>query len=139
MTTKRLEIIVEGSNDGQSWQQYEFKFKPGDLKRAPPWVAPHQPRLDWQMWFAALGDFQQNRWFVNFIVQLLRGSKPVLALLQHNPFPDRPPQYIRALLYEYHFTDWAQRAKTGNWWKRDLAGVYFPAASLNDEQPHGDY
>ena len=60
MTTSRIEIVVEGSNDGQTWQAYEFKYKPGDLARRPPWVAPYQPRLDWQMWFAALGRYQEN-------------------------------------------------------------------------------
>ena len=96
MTTERPEIIVEGSNDGHGWQAYEFPYKPGDPKRRPAFVAPHQPRLDWQMWFAALGDVRQNPWFVNFCVRLLQGSPDVLALLEKNPFPDRPPKYIRA-------------------------------------------
>lgn len=130
MTTSRLEIVVEGSNDGQHWSEYEFKFKPGDLKRPPPWVAPHQPRLDWQMWFAALGTYRQNRWFVSFMHRLLEGSAPVLALLAHNPFPNGPPTYIRALIYDYRFTDFATRSSSGNWWQRQQKGVYFPAASL---------
>jgi hypothetical protein len=88
MTTSRLEIIVEGSRDGKNWLPYEFKFKPGDLKRAPPWVAPHQPRLDWQMWFAALSDYRLNSWFIAFLIRLLQGSAPVVGLLKHNPFPE---------------------------------------------------
>ncbi len=133
MTTSRPEIIVEGSQDGQSWLEYEFKYKPGDVKRASRWVAPHQPRLDWQMWFAALGNYQENPWFVKFMVRLLEGSPEVLALLSKNPFPNAPPRYVRALLYDYHFTDFATRKATGNWWRRELKRLYFPVASLRDD------
>jgi hypothetical protein len=130
MTTSRIEIVVEGSNDGQNWLPYDFKYKPGDTRRPLPWVAPHQPRLDWQMWFAALGTYQQNRWFVNFMIRLLQGAPEVTALLKKNPFSNVPPHYIRAMAYDYHFTDFASREKTGNWWRRDLKGSYFPIASL---------
>jgi hypothetical protein len=130
MTTSRPEIIVEGSNDGVNWQAYEFKYKAGDLKRRPGFVEPHQPRLDWQMWFAALGDYRENPWFVNFCVRLLQGSPQVLALLEKNPFPNAPPKYIRAVVYEYHFTDLATRRKTGEWWRRTAEGIYLPAVSL---------
>ena len=81
MTTERLEIVVEGSDDGQQWRAYEFPYKPGDVNRAPRWAAPYQPRLDWQMWFAALGDYRTNPWFVAFAERLLEGSPEVLALL----------------------------------------------------------
>ncbi len=130
MTTTRPEIIVEGSADGATWLPYEFKWKPGDLKRRPAIVAPHQPRLDWQMWFAALGDYRQNPWFVKFLVRLLQGSPEVVALLERNPFPDRPPRLVRAVLYEYRFTDRASRAKTGAWWRRERKGLYCPELSL---------
>ena len=133
MTPSRVEIVIEGSADGQNWLPYEFKYKPGDLRRAPPWVEPHQPRLDWQMWFAALGNYQQNRWFVNFMIRLLEGSPEVAALLKTNPFPNAPPRYIRALAYDYHFTDFASRRKTGDWWRRELKGSYFPIASLRGQ------
>jgi hypothetical protein len=133
MTTSRPEIIVEGSDDGVNWQAYEFKYKPGDLKRRPGFVEPHQPRLDWQMWFAALGDYQENPWFVNFCIRLLQGSPQVLALLEKNPFPNAPPKYIRAVVYEYHFTDFATRQKTGEWWRRTPSGVYLPAISLRND------
>ena len=126
MTQTRPEIIVEGSNDGQNWQAYEFKYKPGDLKARPRFVAPFQPRLDWQMWFAALESPRENPWFFNFEVRLLQNSPPVLALLAHNPFPNAPPKYIRAQLYEYHFTDIATRRATGDWWRREYLGVYLP-------------
>ncbi|HYM13444.1 MAG TPA: lipase maturation factor family protein [Bryobacterales bacterium] len=130
MTTRRAEIIVEGSNDGQTWLPYEFKYKPGDVKRRPPIVAPHQPRLDWQMWFAALSDYRSDPWFVNLMVRLLEGNPAVLALLQTNPFPNAPPRYVRAELYDYHFTNFAERRATGAWWRRAYAGLYFPVAGL---------
>jgi predicted DCC family thiol-disulfide oxidoreductase YuxK len=134
MTTERREIIVEGSNDGVNWRAYEFKYKPGDVQRAPTFVAPHQPRLDWQMWFAALGNFQQNPWFENFCVRLLQGSPEVLALLEKNPFPEKPPLFIRAEFYDYHFTNFNERRKTGAWWKRELIGEYLSPISLSDLQ-----
>jgi len=132
MTTKRNEIIIEGSNDGTNWLAYEFKYKPGDLNRRPAFVAPFQPRLDWQMWFAALGDVRQNPWLVNLCERLLQGSPGVQALLEKNPFPDKPPRYIRAEFYEYRFTTPAERQATGAWWHREPAGEYLPAISLRD-------
>lgn len=133
MTTTRPEIIVEGSRDGQTWLPYEFKYKAGDLSRAPMWVAPYQPRLDWQMWFAALeGTPYAEGWFPNFARRLLQGSPDVLALLGKNPFPDSPPRYIRAMLYNYHFTDAATRQATGNWWQREEAGEFLRPTSLDD-------
>jgi len=129
MTTTRHEIIVQGSQDGTIWFDYEFKYKPGNVERRPRFVAPHQPRLDWQMWFAALGNYQQNRWFVNFCIRLLQGAPEVMDLLARNPFPNAPPQYIRAVVYEYHFTDFATRQKTGAWWRRELKGLYLPPVS----------
>lgn len=134
MTTSRLEIVVQGSNDGLTWLDYEFKYKPGDLKRAPPWVAPYQPRLDWQMWFAALGNYQESPWFVNFMVRLMQGSPPVLDLLARNPFPAAPPRYVRALIYDYHFTDFSERRATGDWWRRELRGLYFPPSALRAKE-----
>jgi predicted DCC family thiol-disulfide oxidoreductase YuxK len=131
MTTDRREIIIEGSNDGVTWQSYEFKYKPGDVNRRPQFVAPYQPRLDWQMWFAALGDYRQNPWLANLCARLLQGSPDVLALLKTNPFPDKPPRYIRAQFYDYHFTDFAERRATGAWWKRELIGEYSPVVSLH--------
>lgn len=137
MTTVRHEIIIEGSNDGVAWRAYEFKYKPGNVDRAPRWVAPYQPRLDWQMWFAALGTYHSNPWFVNFVFRLLDGSPDVLALMGGNPFPSAPPRYIRALLYDYTFTDWQTRRETGAWWKRQPKGTYLPAVSLQDFRPPG--
>ena len=130
MTTTRPEIVVEGSDDGITWLPYEFKYKPGDLARRPPWVAPHQPRLDWQMWFAALGDYRSDPWILHFMERLLEGSPEVLGLLRSNPFPTAPPHYLRAVVYQYRFTDPAERKKTGHWWRREVKGEYVPAIGL---------
>ncbi len=132
MTTRRPEIVVQGSNDGLNWLDYEFPFKPGDLKQAPRWVAPYQPRLDWQMWFAALTGYRGALWTGNFLVQLLRGSPDVNGLLSKNPFPNAPPKYVRALLFDYRFTNWEEQRRTGDWWKREWRGYYLRAISLED-------
>jgi lipase maturation factor 1 len=130
MTTSRSEIIIEGSDDSTEWKPYEFKYKPGPVDRPLPWVAPYQPRLDWQMWFAALSSYQQNPWFQELMLRLLEGSPAVTSLLESNPFPDKPPRFIRGVLYDYHFSDAATRRNTGAIWTRSYTGEYFPAVSL---------
>jgi len=141
MTTTRPEIIIEGSIDGQTWSAYEFKYKPGDTTRPPPQVAPHQPRLDWQMWFAALtaerslratGRAQFDPWLLQFTKSLLAGSPQVTDLLAHNPFPDRAPQYIRGILYDYQFTDSITRQLKDDWWQRKRLGLYLPTLTLDN-------
>jgi len=132
MTTARPEIVIEGSNDGELWREYVFRYKPGPITRPPPWNIPHQPRLDWQMWFAALSDVRANPWFQGLMLRLLEGAPQVLALLDSNPFPDRPPKYVRAKLYDYRFADRSTRAATGQWWERRPEGLYFPRVSLAD-------
>jgi hypothetical protein len=129
MTKDRCEIVIEGSTDGINWAPYEFKWKPGDVKRAPGWCAPHQPRLDWQMWFAALETPEQNPWLIGLIVRLLEGSRDVTGLLAHNPFPDKPPNYIRAMFYRYRFTNSEEHPQTGAWWKRQELREYLPTIS----------
>ncbi|PZM81578.1 MAG: lipase maturation factor family protein [Candidatus Melainabacteria bacterium] len=133
MTQKRIEIVLEGSNDGKEWVAYEFPFKPGDLHRPPPIVAPMQPRLDWQMWFAALGTVEQNPWFTSFVQKILEGDKAVTALLSKNPFPDKPPRFLRAQSYEYHFTDVQELMSKGTWWKRTYVGEYMPVVTLENQ------
>ncbi|HYR58194.1 MAG TPA: lipase maturation factor family protein [Chthoniobacteraceae bacterium] len=130
MTTTRPEIFVEGSDDGVNWQAYRFRWKPGNVRDAPTIVAPHQPRLDWQMWFAALSDYRQEPWFVRFLARLLEGSPEVLDLLEWNPFPSHPPRFVRAVVYEYHFTHWGESA----WWSRGEEKLYCPAISLRSEE-----
>ena len=130
MTKDRGEIILEGSSDGIDWLPYEFKWKPGDVKRAPGWCAPHQPRLDWQMWFAALGTPRENPWFIALIYRLLHGSHEVNDLLANNPFPDKRPRYVRAMFYRYRFTTRDELRLTGAWWKREELREYLPTLSL---------
>ena len=130
MTTTRPEIIVEGSRDGIQWQAYEFRHKPGDPTRRPEFIEPHQPRLDWQMWFAALGQFESEAWFRAFLGRLLEGSPPVTALLARNPFPGDPPRYVRARQYGYRFTTPAERRRESAWWARSPIGDYSPVLSL---------
>ena len=129
MTTTRPEIILEGSNDQTTWSEYSFRYKPGELHRELPLVAPYQPRLDWQMWFAALGSIQENRWVGNLMYRLMVGEPTVLGLVDAPPFP-KPPRYMRALLYNYDFTTPAERARTGAVWRRQLQGSWFGPVSL---------
>jgi hypothetical protein len=130
MTNPRPELIIEGSDDSRDWRAYELPHKPGGLARRPTWVAPHQPRLDWQLWFAALAPPQHNRWMLALAEHLLRGTPDVLALFAHNPFPKKPPRFIRIVRYEYHFTDAATHARTGEWWRRTPLDFYLQPASL---------
>jgi predicted DCC family thiol-disulfide oxidoreductase YuxK len=132
MTTSRPEIIVEGSNDGETWLAYEFHYKIQDVDQPPPWVEPHQPRLAWQLWFAALGGNYQNvDWFPAFAHRLLQGAPDVLALLAKNPFPDAPPKYLRATIQDYQFTTAAERAQTGAWWKVGPPRDFLPVITLD--------
>jgi lipase maturation factor 1 len=126
MTTNRFEFVIEGSNDGKEWLTYEFRWKPGDPQQPPRQAAPHQPRLDWQMWFAALNPRTIEPWLENLLIRLLEGSPPVTALFKHNPFPDAPPQQIRLMVYRYHFSTLGVRRGEGLWWERTLLGRYPP-------------
>jgi hypothetical protein len=130
MTTSRQEIVIEGSYDGSVWKEYAFRHKPGDVKRAPGFVAPFQPRLDWHMWFAAVEPPEANPWFARLMVKLLQGSKPVLALFEEDPFPDAPPTFVRATLYRYRFTTPEERKLDGAWWRREMKVEYFPPTSV---------
>ena len=132
MTKVRREITIQHSEDGIVWEDYAFRYKPGDVKRAPGWMAPYMPRLDWQMWFAALGDAQDNPWFTNLMVRLLEGSKPVEGLLAGREL-EKPPRFVRAVSGDFTFTTSAEREKTGAWWKVEPAAEYFPKSSLRGE------
>ena len=137
MTTTRPEIVIEGSADGTDWREYVFRYKPGPLSRPAMWNIPHQPRLDWQMWFAALGPARDSPWFTSLMWHLLQGSPPVLALLDSNPFARAPPKYVRAQLYDYRFADRRTHDLTGQWWIRRPEGLYFPQVSVDDFIPRG--
>jgi hypothetical protein len=139
ITRPRYEVIVEGTDEavltpGTRWREYEFIGKPGNVNRTPPQIAPYHLRLDWLMWFAAFSSPGEHPWFISLLGKLLENDKPVLGLLRDNPFPNRPPKFVRALLYEYHFTTPAERSRTGAVWKRNLVGIYFPAVSLDNEE-----
>jgi hypothetical protein len=135
MTPTRPEIVIEGSRDGVAWVPYEFRWKPGDLRRPPGFMAPHMPRLDWQMWFAALGGCQDSPWFQAFLRRLAEGSPPVLALLKRDPFPEGPPRFIRSTLYDYHFTDVKTLRTEGTWWRRAEIGPFCPTVTSGAPQP----
>ena len=137
ITRQRYEIVVEGTADAipdaeSVWLEYEFKGKPNDVKRRPPQIAPYHLRLDWLMWFAAMGSYDQYPWSVNLAAKLLKGDRAVLGLLRNNPFPGAPPRNVRALLYSYRFTTPAEHALTGAWWVRELQGPWLPALSLDN-------
>ncbi|MGI9113964.1 MAG: membrane protein [Chthoniobacterales bacterium] len=132
---ERDEIIFEGTDDAvitaeTRWKPYEFKAKPGDPDRRPPFVAPYQPRIDWQIWFAAMSSPAEYPWTLHFVWRLLHNDAGTLSLLAGNPFPEKPPHYIRARLYRYYFAPLGERA----WWKRALIGEWLPALSADDEQ-----
>ena len=135
ITRTRYEIVIEGTDDetvtsSTKWREYEFKGKPGDPSRRPPQIAPYHLRLDWLMWFEAFAPRPQNEWFIAVLQRLLRGDPATLSLLATNPFPDRPPRFLRARYYRYWFTTPEERRQTGRWWNRQLAGEYVPVITL---------
>ena len=130
MTTQRNEIILEGSNDGTNWLAYEFKYKPGDVQRRPAFVAPFQPRLDWQMWFAASATPQEYPWTLNLVWKLLHNDPVTLGLFAANPFPGQPPRFIRAVVYRYHFARPGDRS--GRYWTRERVGLWLPPLSADN-------
>jgi hypothetical protein len=124
MQTERHELQIEGSNDGKEWKAYQFKYKPGPLDQRPVFNIPHQPRLDWMIWFVPPQFPEFMYWFDRFIIKLEQGSPEVLDLLAHNPFPNAPPEYIRVQVFQYEFTDFDERNETGNWWKYRYLGQF---------------
>ena len=133
MTIERPELIFEGSDDTRDWREYAFPYKPGDLSRRPPWVAPYQPRLDWQLWFAALGPPDNSPWVGTVCERLLRGDPAVLGLFSRDPFAGHPPRYMRVVRYRYEFTSVDERARTGNWWRRTPIDFYILPVTLPPE------
>jgi hypothetical protein len=141
---ERYEIVLEGTSERlitphTLWKEYGFKAKPGDPMRMPPQVAPYHYRLDWLIWFlpfsvAVTGDriqvWSYNLWFLRLVRRLLGGDPELLRLMGPNPFPDGPPVFIRALFYQYRYTDWRQKRETGAWWVRQLKGEYLHPVSL---------
>jgi len=127
MTWARYEIEFQGSNDGVSWVAYPFRYKPQDLREAPRIYAPYQPRFDWNLWFASLGFWRENTFVVRTEQFLLANNPDVLSLFAANPFPQAPPRQIRAVIWQYWFTDLATKRSTGFWWRREYRGIYAPS------------
>lgn len=127
MTRGRYEIEFQGSDDGQKWLAYPFRFKPQDPAKAPGIYAPYQPRFDWNLWFASLTTWREEEMIVPRTERaLLRGSRDVLELFAGNPFPKAPPKQVRAVLWQYWFTTPDERRATGMWWRREQLGLYAP-------------
>jgi hypothetical protein len=136
MTRGRYEIEFQGSSDGESWTPYLFRYKPQALNEAPRIYAPYQPRFEWNLWFASLGDWQQNDLVPETEERLLENDQDVLNLFRGNPFAQAPPRYVRAVLWQYWFTSMDEKRRTGNWWRRNLMGLYAPALT---RQPDGKF
>lgn len=130
MTTTRYEIVIEGSDNNIEWKEYLFFYKPSEVNRRPRRISPYQPRIDWQAWFLPFASFEEHDWLKRFFVCLLEGSPDVLALLHHNPFKEKPPQFIRAQTYLYEFTDFKTKKKLGAWWSRRYIGPYSPTYEI---------
>ena len=126
MTRGRYEIEFQGSNDNQNWTPYPFRYKPQALNAPPGIYAPYQPRFDWNLWFASLGDWRQNQIVPITEERLLENDPDVLSLFKGNPFPQSPPRYVRAILWQYWFTSIEEKRRTGDWWRRELLGLYAP-------------
>ena len=128
MTTTRNEIIVEGSDDGVQWREYDFRYKPGERHAPSPMEHPSSASTRWQMWLAALDDAQRVTWFSRFLERLLENEPSVTGFFERNAFRDRPPTYVRAEFYEYTYD--GNDHEAGQWWDRRLAELYFPKARL---------
>ncbi len=126
MTRARYEIEFQGSRDGQTWTPYPFRYKPQDVHKPPGIYAPYQPRFDWNLWFASLGTWREYPWVLQVERRLLTGSPDVIALFAGNPFAGQPPQQIRAVLWQYWFTNREERREQGAWWRREQLGLYAP-------------
>jgi hypothetical protein len=134
MTHGRYEIEFQGSQDGKTWTAYPFRYKPQDIHKAPGIYAPYQPRFDWNLWFASLGPWQDSRFVVWTEERLIKNNGDVLELFAKNPFPSAPPPEVRAVIYQYWFTDLRTKKVNGDWWHRELLGEYAPALQ---RQPDG--
>jgi hypothetical protein len=139
VTRPRFEVVVEGTQDkfptaATEWREYEFKGKPTDVTKMPRQIAPYHLRLDWLMWFAAMSNYYEHPWFISFLNKLLAADSATLSLLERDPFHGERPEYVRAQLYEYHFTTAEERRRTNAWWTRRYAGTYLPAVSLRSPE-----
>jgi hypothetical protein len=136
MTPHRYEIEFQGSNDGKNWTAYPFRYKPQDVHERPRIYAPYQPRFDWNLWFASLGPWIQDPMIPRTEEALLENKADVLGLFRGNPFAAAPPKYVRAVLYQYWFSNPAQKNLLGEWWIRQLLGTYAPTL---ERRPDGKF
>ncbi|MFB6295376.1 MAG: lipase maturation factor family protein, partial [Halobacteriales archaeon] len=141
VTRDRFQVVIEGTDETSpaedDWEEYECKGQPVAVDERPPQWAPYHLRLDWQLWFAAMRPSpRRSPWFPVLLEKLLAGDEATLSLLGENPFPEEPPAYVRAVRYRYRFTTPAERAETGDWWRRERVGVYAPPVSAGDRGPH---
>jgi hypothetical protein len=136
MTRGRYEIEFQGSQDGENWTPYLFRYKPQALNEAPGLYAPYQPRFEWNLWFASLGDWHENDMVPLTEERLLENDRDVLGLFRSNPFPQAPPRFVKAVLWQYWFTSMDEKRRTGNWWKREWKGLYAPELT---KQPDGKF
>lgn len=135
MTTDRYEVVFEGSRDGVDWNEYTFFYKPSEVIKKPPRISPYQPRLDWQVWFLPLGyHYRHEAWLGNFIYHLLQGTPEVLKLINHNPFQEMPPKYVRAVAYKYVFSTKEEKKESGIWWTREYQGIFSRPVGLGTVQ-----
>jgi hypothetical protein len=126
MTPHRYEIEFQGSNDGENWTPYPFLYKPQDVNLRPRIYAPYQPRFDWNLWFASLATWQQSPIVPQTEERLLENDRDVLGLFAGNPFPNAPPRFVRAVLWQYWFSTMEEKRTHGIWWRRQLLGAYAP-------------
>jgi hypothetical protein len=139
VTRERYEIVLAGSAEpeGDDWREYEFRAKPGEPTVRPPQVAPYHLRLDWLMWFLPLRGFHSApAWFARLVDKLLDGDRAIAKMFRFNPFLDRPPERVRAIVYRYQFTDWQERRATGAWWRRERVGEFFSRSREERETLH---
>jgi hypothetical protein len=137
MTPHRYEIEFQGSNDGQNWATYPFRYKPQDVRERPRIYAPYQPRFDWNLWFASLGSWLQNPMVPRTEELLLQNDRDVLGLFAGNPFPNAPPKYVRAVLWQYWFSTPEENRTQGVWWTRRYLGTYAPTITHRDDGRYG--
>jgi len=139
ITKERYEVVIEGTDEpvltpSTAWREYEFKAKPGDVRRRPPQYAPYHLRLDWLMWFAAMSSPMYHEWFVPLVVKLLEADAPTLRLLRSDPFAGARPRFIRATLYLYRFTTPRERHESHAWWVRSRVDEYLQPVGLRAER-----
>jgi hypothetical protein len=137
MTRARYEIEFQGSYDGKTWVPYTFRYKPQDVHQPPGIYAPYQPRFDWNLWFASLDNWRDNPWVVHTEELLLINDPEVLSLFAGNPFTNRAPTQVRAVLWQYWFSDMGSKRQQGVWWRRQMLGLYAPTLERRSDGSMG--